>query len=140
MYTLVCNSFIGKSVIRITVITYAVIVVIATRCPVSHYRVTKQCGALDHHHIYVLMSRFTLHKFNLQAFVNCLYSYTFDKYHVYLVANHIWEYSSFIITVYPLLLHHINSSHNIIMWVLTKLHCLHSYLSEQLLANEFQEN
>ena len=81
-----CN-FIAKSVMHIIVVACAVIVLIATRCPVSHCRVsekcrlfqlgrvTKQCRALDNHHYYVWCHglRFMPYELNLQVFVNCLY-------------------------------------------------------------------
>ena len=51
-------TFIAKYVMHIIVVMCAVVVVIATRWPVSHCRVTKQCRELDNHHNYVLMSRF----------------------------------------------------------------------------------
>ena len=54
-------NFIVKSVVCTIVIMCTVIVVIATRCSVSHCRLTKQCRALDNSHYYVLMSLFTGH-------------------------------------------------------------------------------
>ena len=53
-------NFIAKSLVCIIVIMCTVIVAIATRCPVSHCRLTKQCRALiTTINYYVLMSLFT---------------------------------------------------------------------------------
>ena len=47
--------------------------------------VAEQCRALDNHHYYALISRFMLHKFNLQVVVNCLYA-TITELELQLVA------------------------------------------------------
>ena len=81
-------NFIVKYILRIIVFVCNVMVVIATRCLASHYRVADQwraqwvyigwmnsAGTLDNHHVifwcYALC--YMPYKFNLQVFVNCLY-------------------------------------------------------------------
>ena len=54
---------------HLIVIACTVIVVIATRCPVSHCRMTKKYRTLHNHHYYVLMSQFNLHTLQI-SFAN----------------------------------------------------------------------